>query len=109
MISAESGRVRNVTPASGSEIVSIITATPTTWVIEVTSWMTPWLSDCESVSTSLVMRESTSPFETEPPSKYDRGTFEILSAICARMRNTTFCVTPVMTQLCTPAAAALAR
>ena len=85
-MSAETGSVTKVTPASGTEIVSIMTATPTTCVIEVASWMRPWLSDWLRVSTSLVMRERTSPFESALPSKYERGTFEILSAISPRMR-----------------------
>jgi hypothetical protein len=84
--SAETGSVTKVTPASGREMASIMTATPTTCVAEVTSWTSPWLSDWLRVSTSLVMRESTSPLETDLPSKYERGTFEILSAISPRMR-----------------------
>lgn len=71
--------------------------------------MRPWLSDWLSVSTSFVMRESTSPFDMVPPSKYKSGTRAIFRAICPHMRYTTFCVTPVMIQLCTPDAAALAR
>ena len=106
--SADTGSVTKVTPASGTEMVSIMMATPTTCVTEVTSWMRPWLSDWLNVSTSLVMRESTSPLEMDLPSKYERGTLEILSAIWPRMRNTTFCVMPVMIQLWRPDAAALA-
>ena len=55
------------------------------------------------------MRESTSPFDMAPPSKYESGTREILRAISPRMRKTTFWVTPVMIQLWAPDAAALAR
>ena len=68
-MSAETGRVTKVTPASGTEMESIMTATPTTCVMEVTSWMRPWLSVWLRVSMSLVMRERTSPFEMALPSK----------------------------------------
>ena len=43
--SADTGNVTKVTPASGTEIESIIAATPTTCVTEVTSWTRPWFSD----------------------------------------------------------------
>lgn len=39
--------------------------------------MRPWLSDWLSVSTSFVMRESTSPFGMVPPSKYKSGTRDL--------------------------------
>ncbi len=45
------------------EMETIMAATPTTWVTEVTIWDSDWLSEVPSVSTSLVMRESTSPLE----------------------------------------------
>ena len=50
-----------VTPVSGSDMVSIITVMPTICVTLVTSCVMDWLSDWPSVSTSLVMRLSTSP------------------------------------------------
>ena len=53
--------VRKVTPASATETESIMTVTPTSWVTEVMSWVTLWLSDWPSVSTSFVTRLSTSP------------------------------------------------
>ena len=43
------------------EIFSIITSTPTMVATEVMIWVMLWFRLCPRVSTSLVMRESTSP------------------------------------------------
>jgi hypothetical protein len=64
-----SGSMRSVTPVSWSEMESIMTAMPMTWVKEVTSWTMPVFKVWLSVSTSFVIRESTSPFEVPSPSK----------------------------------------
>ena len=42
---SDSGMVRNVMPASVTETLTIITATPMICVTEVMSWVTLWLSD----------------------------------------------------------------
>ena len=61
MMSTEAGRVTTATAVSGSEMDSIMTSTPTICVTDVMSCVTDWLSDWPRVSTSLVMRLSTSP------------------------------------------------
>ena len=61
MMRAAAGSVSTVTPVSGRLMDSIMTSTPTIWVIEVMSCVMDWLRLCPSVSTSFVMRESTSP------------------------------------------------
>ena len=58
---SDTGTVSRVTSANGHERTNIIMVTPTTWVAEVMSCVALWLSVWESVSTSLVIRESTSP------------------------------------------------
>ena len=83
-MATDTGSVSSVTPVSGNEIESIITSTPMTCVMLVTSCEMDWLSEVPSVSTSFVMRLSTSPLECSP--KYDSGTTEILRAISPRRR-----------------------
>ena len=61
MTTAATGNVTTTTPVSGRLMESIITSTPTICVIDVMSCVTDWLRLWPSVSTSLVMRESTSP------------------------------------------------
>ena len=61
MITAATGNVTTTTPVSGRLMDSIITSTPIICVMEVMSCVTDWLRLCPSVSTSFVMRESTSP------------------------------------------------
>ena len=60
-IIAAAGSVSTVTPVSGRLIDSIMTSTPIICVTDVMSCVTLWLSDCPNVSTSLVIRLSTSP------------------------------------------------
>ena len=66
------------------EIVSIIYRTPMMVAVEVMSCVTLWLRLCPRVSTSLVMRESTSP--TVFFSKYLSGIRLIFSEISRRIR-----------------------
>jgi len=65
-------------------ILSIMISTPTMVVREVISWVTLWLRLCPSVSTSLVIRDSTSP--TVLLSKYFMGIRLILEQISSRKR-----------------------
>ena len=63
---------------------NIITSTPITVVTEVMIWVRLWLRVWLTVSTSLVMRESTSPWLV--PSKYLNGMRLIFSEISLRKR-----------------------
>ena len=55
------GKISSTMPVMAGLMESIITSTPTMVVTLVISWVTHWFSDWPMVSTSLVMRESTSP------------------------------------------------
>ena len=66
-----SGRMHSATSVISGLIVSIITSTPIIVVTLVTICERLWLSVCVTVSTSFVMRLSTSPCETR--SKYASG------------------------------------
>lgn len=57
----EIGRISSATMVSTQSMENIIHSTPIIVVIEVMSWMMLWLRFIDSVSTSLVMIERTSP------------------------------------------------
>ena len=65
-------------------MLSIMMSTPIMVVTEVMSWVMLWFRLCPRVSTSLVMRESTSP--TVLLSKYFMGIRLIFAMISRRKR-----------------------
>ena len=75
---------------------SIIMSTPIIIVTEVISCVMLWFKLCPSVSTSFVIRESTSP--TVLDSKYFMGIRLIFSEISRRIRKHSFWVIPVISQ-----------
>ena len=82
--SAESGMITRAMPVMSGEIVSIITKVPIKVASAVITVVTLWLRPVLRVSTSLVTRESTSPYGRD--SKYFIGIRSIFSAISRRMR-----------------------
>ena len=58
---AETGRMTSAISVISGEIFSIITSTPTMVATEVMIWVMLWFRLWPSVSTSFVMRDSTSP------------------------------------------------
>ncbi len=95
----ESGMMATATRVMTQLIVSIITSTPITVATEVTICVRLWLSVRFTVSTSLVMSESTSPWLVV--SKYERGSLLIFAATSRRSRRVIFTDTPAMSQPCT--------
>lgn len=57
----EMGRIITAISVISGEMRSIMTSTPTIVATEVMIWVMLWFRLCPSVSTSLVMRDSTSP------------------------------------------------
>ena len=92
--SAEIGRITNAINVIRGLIVSIIINTPIIVVTDVINIVTLWFRLCPNVSTSLVIRDNTSP--TVRDSKYFIGIRSIFSDISFRKRKQSFCVTPVM-------------
>ena len=88
MHSIDMGRMHSAARVSSQLMVSIITSTPTTWVTEVMSWVMLWLRLWLRVSTSLVTRESTSPWVLV--SKYFIGRRLIFREISRRRLYDTF-------------------
>ena len=80
----DSGTIRSVTSVMEMLMENIMTSTPTMVVREATIWVMLWFRDWLTVSTSLVMRESTSPWLTR--SKYFSGMRLIFSEISLRKR-----------------------
>ncbi len=76
--------ISSATSVISQLIESIMTSTPTTVTTEVMICDRLWLSVWLTVSTSLVTRESTSPWLV--PSKYLSGMRLIFSAISLRKR-----------------------
>ena len=97
-MTSEIGTVASTTSVSGSEMVSIMARMPMICTIEAMTCVMLWLSDWATMSTSLVMRESTSPMEPLSLEKYESSISEIFSATCLRMRYESFCVTEAITQ-----------
>ena len=60
----ETGMMHRATRVSCQLMESIIMSTPTRVHTEVISWVMLWFREFVKVSTSLVMRESTSPWLT---------------------------------------------
>ena len=58
---ADSGTVTSPISASNGEMMNIITSTPTTVSSEFTSWLIVCCRLCDTLSMSLVTRDSTSP------------------------------------------------
>ncbi len=96
-MTSEIGTVASTTSVSGTEMVSIMMRVPMICTIEAMTCVMLWLSDCATVSTSLVMRESTSPMEFPSSEKYESPMTEIFSATCLRMRYESFWVTEAIT------------
>ena len=82
--SRETGRISTVSPVISGLMVSIIYNTPTMVVMLEISVVMDWFMPCPRVSTSLVMRLSTSP--TVRFSKYFMGIRLIFSVISRRIR-----------------------
>ena len=61
---SDTGTMHRATKVSCQLMVSIIISTPMRVHTEVIIWVTLWFKEFVSVSTSLVMRESTSPWLT---------------------------------------------
>ena len=61
---SDTGTMTSVISVMTQLMLNIMMTTPTTVVTEVSSCVMPWLKLCPSVSTSFVMRESTSPVDT---------------------------------------------
>ena len=84
MSAPEIGKITSAISVIRGLMESIITSTPIIVVTDVMSVVMLWLKLCPSVSTSLVMRDSTSP--TVFDSKYASGIRLIFSEISRRKR-----------------------
>src|SRR5688572_15331966 len=96
VMAKDSGMITSATRVSSQLIENIITSTPTTVTTDVMICDRLWFSVWLTVSTSLVTRESTSPWLV--PSKYLSGIRLIFSEMSLRKRYVTFIEMPAITQ-----------